>query len=201
MLMVSTSDPFEKIFLINSLYGLGVSYHIENKIEELLSHLFITLPKLLDDENVDLHITAVTFQVFRLHGYKIPCDVFSKFLDGDGKFKEALIGNIKGMISLYEASPFKTKGEFILDEALAFTTKHLGSLANQSSPHLRKYIENALFHAFDISAFDELPADVGKILFEIMIQVHDEVENQVPKERSYYFPYAKDAVQYLKRLS
>ncbi|XVF05157.1 hypothetical protein REPUB_Repub05bG0147600 [Reevesia pubescens] len=148
MLMVSISDPIEKIYLINYLYRLGVSYHFENGIEEQLNHLFITLPKLLDDKDCDLHIVAITFQVFRIHGYKMPCDVFSKFQDGDGKFKEALIGNVKGMISLYEASYLKLNGELILDEALAFTTKHLGSLANQSSTHLREHIENALFRPY-----------------------------------------------------
>ncbi|XVF85726.1 hypothetical protein PTKIN_Ptkin17bG0140500 [Pterospermum kingtungense] len=77
-------------------------------------------------------------------------DVFSRFQDGDGNFREAIIGNIKGMISLHEACHFKMNGEFILDEALAFTTKHLKSLAqNQSiSPHLREHIENVLFRAY-----------------------------------------------------
>ncbi|XVF69194.1 hypothetical protein PTKIN_Ptkin11bG0060900 [Pterospermum kingtungense] len=150
MLMVSENDPLDKIYLINSLNRLGVWYHFESKIEEQLSHLFITLmPKLLEDNNCDLHKVAVTFQVFRFHGYKMPCDVFSKFQDADGKFKEALIGDIKGMITLYEACHFKTNGEIILDEALAFTKRHLGSLANQSiSPHLRVYIENALFRPY-----------------------------------------------------
>ncbi|XVF77892.1 hypothetical protein PTKIN_Ptkin14bG0084100 [Pterospermum kingtungense] len=148
MLMVSESDPLEKIYLINSLYRLGVSYHFENEIENQLSQLFITVPPLLDDKECDLHIVAITFQVFRLHGFKMPCGVFSKFQDGDGKFKESMIANIKGMISLYEASYFKMKGEVILDEALAFTTKHLGSLANQSSLHFREYIENALFRPY-----------------------------------------------------
>lgn len=75
-------------------------------------------------------------------------DVFKKFQDDEGKFKEELIGNSKGMVSLYEASHFRMHGEIILDEALDFTTKHLGSLANQSSPHLREHIENILFRPY-----------------------------------------------------
>ncbi|XWS71132.1 hypothetical protein CRYUN_Cryun03dG0112300 [Craigia yunnanensis] len=47
---------------------------------------------------------------------------------------------MKGMISLYEASQFRMNGEVILDEALAFTTKHLKSLVSHSSPHLRASI-------------------------------------------------------------
>ncbi|XP_021278901.1 probable terpene synthase 6 [Herrania umbratica] len=148
MLMASTSDPIEKIFLINSLYRLGVSYQFENEIEEHLNLLFHSLPELNEDNDYELYTVAVIFQVFRLHGYKMPCDVFSKFRDDEGKFKEALISDIKGMISLYEASHFRMNGELILDEALAFTTKHLESLANQSSPHLGEYIVNALFRPY-----------------------------------------------------
>ncbi|TYI80433.1 hypothetical protein E1A91_D05G087200v1, partial [Gossypium mustelinum] len=150
MLVVSITDPIEKMHLVNSLCRLGVSYHFENEIEEQLNHLFITLPKLLDDNDYDLHIVALVFQIFRFNGYKLPCGLFSKFQDGDGKFKEQVMGDVKGMVSLYEASHFRTNGEAILDEALDFTTKHLRSLANQSStsPHLREYIENALFRPY-----------------------------------------------------
>ncbi|KAK8571915.1 hypothetical protein V6N12_027983 [Hibiscus sabdariffa] len=146
MVMVPTTDLMEKMHLIYSLCRLGVSYHFENEIEEQLNHLFIRLPGLLDDKDYDLHTVAMVFQVFRLNGYKMPCGVFSKFLDSDGKFKEEVVGDVKGMVGLYEASHFRTKGEAILDEALGFTTEHLRPLANQTStsPHLREYIENAL---------------------------------------------------------
>ncbi|KAK8548642.1 hypothetical protein V6N12_061551 [Hibiscus sabdariffa] len=146
MLMVLTTDPMEKIHLINSLCHLEVSYHFENEIKEQLNHLFMKLLKLLDDKDYDLHTVALVFQVFRLNGYKVPCGVFSKFLNSDGKFKEEVVGDVKGMVGLYEASHFRVKGEGILDEALGFTTEHLRTLANQTwtSPHVREYIENAL---------------------------------------------------------
>ncbi|XVF57035.1 hypothetical protein PTKIN_Ptkin06aG0170600 [Pterospermum kingtungense] len=72
-------------------------------------------------------------------------------MNWDGKFKEALVSDTKGMISLYEASHFRMNGELILDEALAFTTLHLEScLANQlsSPPHLTEYIANALYQPY-----------------------------------------------------
>ncbi|KAK8489182.1 hypothetical protein V6N12_052445 [Hibiscus sabdariffa] len=153
LLVAPTTDPIQKMHLIYSLCRLGVSYHFENEIEEQLSHLFITLPKLLDDKDYDLHTVALVFQVFRLNCYKMSCGVFSKFQDVDGKFKEQVIEDVKGMVSLYEASHFRMNGEAILEEALSFTTKHLGSLANQSStsPHLREYIKNALYRAYHYS--------------------------------------------------
>ncbi|KAK8571913.1 hypothetical protein V6N12_027981 [Hibiscus sabdariffa] len=124
MVMDRITDPIEKMHLINFLCHLGVSYHFENKIEEQLNHLFIILPELLDDKDYSLHTVALVFQVFRFNGYKMPCGVFSKFQDGDGKLKEEVVGDVKGMVGLYEASHFRTKGEITLDEALGFTTEH-----------------------------------------------------------------------------
>ncbi|XVE79240.1 hypothetical protein DITRI_Ditri14bG0042100 [Diplodiscus trichospermus] len=147
--MTSTRDPKENIYLINSLSRLGISYHFENEIDELLGHLFITLPQFMDNKDYDLHTITIIFQVFRSHGYKMSCDVFNKFKNSDGMFKEELASNIKEMISLYEASHWGVHGEVILDEALAFTRMHLESFVNQSCPdHLREYIKNALYRPY-----------------------------------------------------
>ncbi|KAK9029432.1 hypothetical protein V6N11_026549 [Hibiscus sabdariffa] len=144
MLMSSRDDPIENILLINSLLRLGVSYHFEIEIEEQLSHLFDTFP--IDSKDYDLHTVAVVFQVFRSNGYKMSCDVFNKFKNDDGMFKEELASNTKGIISLYEACQWGMHQEHILDEALTFTTLHLESLSvSRSCPdHLREYIGNAL---------------------------------------------------------
>ncbi|XVF70658.1 hypothetical protein PTKIN_Ptkin11bG0179900 [Pterospermum kingtungense] len=64
-------------------------------------------------------------------------------------FTEALAGDIKGMISLYEANQWRMHEEPILDEALAFATLHLESMANQPiSPYLSEYIINALHQPY-----------------------------------------------------
>lgn len=52
--------------------------------------------------------------------------------------------DVRGMLSLYEAAQFRVHGENILEEALSFTTAHLKPLATHSSPHLAKYIIDAL---------------------------------------------------------
>lgn len=46
-------------------------------------------------------------------------------MDESGKFKDCLVEDTKGMLSLYEASYLSTSGESILDEAREFATKHL----------------------------------------------------------------------------
>lgn len=70
--------------------------------------------------------------------------MFDKFKDKDGKFKENLTRDVRGLLSLYEATQFRVHGENILEEALSFTTAHLKPSATNSSPHLAKYIIDAL---------------------------------------------------------
>jgi len=59
--------------------------------------------------------------------------VFNKFKDKEGNFSEKIIGDVEGMLSLYEATQIMVHGEDILEEALTFTTTHLESIANQLS--------------------------------------------------------------------
>ncbi|GLT91550.1 hypothetical protein SLE2022_094330 [Rubroshorea leprosula] len=143
-LIATKSSLLEKVNLINLLYRLGVSYHFENEIEEQLNHLFEISNELVKVHHHDLSSVALIFQVFRQHGYNIPCDVFSKFTDKNGKFKSKLGRDVKGILSLYEACQWGIQGEDILDEANAFTIDQLQSLAMQSRPHLRQYILDAL---------------------------------------------------------
>ena len=55
--------------------------------------------------------------------------MFSKFKNGDGKFKESLVNDVVGLLSLYEAAHLMIRGEDVLEEALTFTTTHLESAA------------------------------------------------------------------------
>lgn len=71
--------------------------------------------------------------------------VFEKFMEKDGRlFREDLIDDPKGMLSLYEAAQLRVHGEDILEEAIVFTKAHLPSLAKKTNPNLSKKIINAL---------------------------------------------------------
>lgn len=75
-------------------------------------------------------------------------DVFDKFKNKDGEFKEHLAEDARGLLCLYEASHWSTHDEDILDEALTFSRSHLEKLASRSRPHLTVRIKNALKHAY-----------------------------------------------------
>ncbi|KAE8704279.1 putative terpene synthase 6 [Hibiscus syriacus] len=145
MLKASTADPIENVKLIDTLLRLGVSYHFENDIQNQLESIFSSLQSVLVAGNdLDLNSTSIVFRVFRQYGFKMSCDVFNKFKDIDGKLKEILIDDAKGMLSLYEASHLRVHGECVLEEALAFTTANLNSSAKKFSPLVAKLITNAL---------------------------------------------------------
>jgi alpha-humulene/beta-caryophyllene synthase len=96
----------------------------------------------------DLYTVSLVFQIFRQFGYKLGVDVFNNFKNKDGKFKEHLAEDARGLLCLYEAAHWSTHGEDILDEALAFSRSHLEGLADQSSPPMSIRIKNALKHAY-----------------------------------------------------
>ncbi|WCJ18522.1 Terpenoid cyclases/Protein prenyltransferases superfamily protein [Euphorbia peplus] len=144
MLLHSTKNLTDNVEFINLLCRLGISYHFEDEIEEQLNHIFTMLPKLLEDNDYELCTLANLFRVLRQYGHKMTSDVFEKFRDVDGEFKEDITSDVKGILCLYEACFLAIHGEDILDDALAFTTKHLEILAENSSPHLQDYIMKSL---------------------------------------------------------
>ncbi|KAK3200094.1 hypothetical protein Dsin_023509 [Dipteronia sinensis] len=140
MLIAPTDDPVVKVIFINSLCRLGVSYHFEDEIDHQLNYILAAEPNITNQMDYDLYTVSLLFRVFRQHGYKISCGVFNGFKKDDGKFKETLTSDAKGILSLYEATHLRLHGEDILQEALAFSKAHLKSLAGKSSPHMARQI-------------------------------------------------------------
>ncbi|XP_019072461.1 (-)-germacrene D synthase [Vitis vinifera] len=128
---------------IDSIQRLGLAYHFEREIEDALKVMYETY-NLVDDDNDDLASAALRFRLLRQEGYHIPSDVFKKFKDEEGNFKESLVGDLPGMLALYEATHLMVHGEDILDEAQAFTTAHLQSMAPDSDNPLKKQVIHAL---------------------------------------------------------
>ncbi|KAG9444303.1 hypothetical protein H6P81_015643 [Aristolochia fimbriata] len=154
MKMLENAKGSEKLEmeLIDNLQRLGVAYHFEKEIEEALKLMYNNSGLSPESTDWDLHSTALQFRLLRRRGYRVSSDVFSKFLDQQGKFKEALTTDPNGMLSLYEAAFLGTHREAILDEALAFTKKHL-QLAVNAHGHLKHPLEAMVKHALELPLY------------------------------------------------
>ncbi|KAL0459216.1 UNVERIFIED_CONTAM: Gamma-cadinene synthase [Sesamum latifolium] len=141
MLMSKESTTAEKLILIDTLERLGVGYHFEQEIEDQLQEIFRFQSQ---DKDYDLFTTAVQFRVLRQHRYSISCNVFNKFKGDGGEFKETLISDAKGLLSLYEAANVRIHGEDILEDAVTFTTHHLKRMVQQLEPRLQCQVKRAL---------------------------------------------------------
>ncbi|GKV35343.1 hypothetical protein SLEP1_g43624 [Rubroshorea leprosula] len=137
----TTIDLSKKLHLIDMVQHLGIAYHFEIEIENALEKIN------LGDANYfesNLYTIALGFRLLRQQGIKVSSEIFKKFMDEKGKFKEDVINDVLGMLNLYEAAHLRLHGEDILDEALAFTTSHLESMATKVSPLLAEQIAHAL---------------------------------------------------------
>ena len=80
--------------------------------------------------------------------YRFLIDVFERFKTEEGKFKQSLAHDVRGMLQLYESAHLGLPSEDIMDEALTFTRHHLGMLTGQeTNPNLFKQIDHALYRA------------------------------------------------------
>ncbi|KAG6689496.1 hypothetical protein I3842_11G178300 [Carya illinoinensis] len=131
-------------FLLLHFSRLGVSYHFDNEIQEILQQLQKTHESDDPEYNYDLYSVALLFRLLRQDGYFVSCDMFNKFKDSKGNFKGSLSNDVKGILSLYEATHLRVTGEDILDEALVFTTTHLQSVASQLSGPLAAQVTHVL---------------------------------------------------------
>ncbi|THF99378.1 hypothetical protein TEA_019104 [Camellia sinensis var. sinensis] len=208
MVVAGGCKAAEQMNLISVLERLGVSYHFEKEIEEQLGQLFA---KFEDNEDFDLFTIALHFRIFRQHGYKMSCD-------SNGQFKETVSNDVKGMLSLYEATYLKIHGEGFLDEAHAnlglwgfprLEAKHFISFyekdasRNETLLRLAKLDFNQLqlshreelchISRWDVSPMDELP-DYMKALYRALLNVYDEVERDLAKQgRAYGVHHSKEA--------
>ncbi|CAH8357953.1 unnamed protein product, partial [Eruca vesicaria subsp. sativa] len=147
ILMCPRSSDKEQIRIIHLLISLGIAHYFESQIEDILHQAFQNVDDLISEED-DLETIAIMFEVFRLYGHKMSCDVFERFKGEDGEFKESLAHDVRGMLQLYEATYLGLPSEDIMDDALTFTRHHLGSLTGQeTSPNLFKQIQRALYRA------------------------------------------------------
>ncbi|MED6120577.1 hypothetical protein PIB30_022094, partial [Stylosanthes scabra] len=138
MLIDASKRPVAKVNLIDLIYHLGIQYHFEMEIDEVLQQIHNNYTKngeiiILED---NLRSLALSFRVLRQHGYRVSPNVFIKYKDVNGNFSEELVTDVEGLVELYEASHLRIHGEDILDEAYEFTSTKLKSIVKKLSPSL-----------------------------------------------------------------
>ncbi|XP_062028610.1 tricyclene synthase EBOS, chloroplastic-like [Rosa rugosa] len=127
--MIDAESLETTLELIDDIQRLGLGHRFEASIKETLDRVLKNLDQITDEDTPNLHLTALSFRLLRHHRFQVSQDVFKIFMDCDGSFKDCLCKDVKGMLSLYEASFLGIEGETLLDEALAFTSMHLKNLS------------------------------------------------------------------------
>ncbi|KAJ7948213.1 Isoprene synthase [Quillaja saponaria] len=119
---------------------------LEDEITEALDR-FVSLETSNGTTEKSLRATALRFRILREHGYDVSQDMFNSLKDLNGDFKDCIRKDVKGMLSLYEASFLGFEGEDILDEAMAFTTMHL---KNIKGDEIRKGLLDLVSHSLEL---------------------------------------------------
>ncbi|KAJ4824247.1 hypothetical protein Tsubulata_048960 [Turnera subulata] len=129
--------------LIDDIQRLGLGYRFEDDIRKALGR-FVSMGALDALTKDNLRATSLGFRILRQHGYQ------------KGNFKGFLKEDIKGMLSLYEASFLALDGEQFLDEAKKFTTLHLNSLRENTGKNWQPLAEE-VNHALELPLHRRTP--------------------------------------------
>ncbi|PHT64298.1 5-epiaristolochene synthase [Capsicum annuum] len=156
MLLATGMKLVETLNLIDVIERLGIAYHFEKEINEILDRICNENSNFEGDVyNEDLCTCTLQFRLLRQHGYTISLNKYllNEFLDGNGRLKESLASDVLGLLILYEASHVRSHGEDILEDALAFSTTHLES----ATPHLEYPLKEQVRHALEQSLHKGIP--------------------------------------------
>uniref|UniRef100_A0A803MH31 Uncharacterized protein n=1 Tax=Chenopodium quinoa TaxID=63459 RepID=A0A803MH31_CHEQI len=161
-LQETKNNPIELLNFFDAIERLGLAYHFEQEIEDALKQIYESYEGQCAKD--DLYHVSTRFRILRQHGFFVPCgnawslgtvilimqlmwipgDVFNKFKEENGSFKESITKDVLGLLSLYEASHVRVHDDKILDEALAFSTTRLNAMVSQLSSPLADQVAHAL---------------------------------------------------------
>ncbi|PHT63796.1 Germacrene C synthase [Capsicum annuum] len=187
MLVETPDNSTQKLVLIDAIQRLGVAYHFKNEIKTSIQNIFDESEESNKDD--DLYVVALRFRLVRQQRHYMSSDVFEKFTNHDGKFKETLTKDVQGLLSLYEAAQLRVHGEEILEEALSFTITHLESMIPILSNLLKDQVREALSESIhtnlprmtarkyiciyeNINSHNKLLLRFAKLDFNIVQKVH-----------------------------
>ncbi|PIA58425.1 hypothetical protein AQUCO_00500390v1 [Aquilegia coerulea] len=197
---IITKSPLDSLIMIDTLQRFAIDYHFQEEIQAFISRqymCFIDAGGCLGfegDEN--LFNVSLCFRLFSQNGYNVPTDMFNRFIDKDGKFRQKLSNDLGGMMALYQASYLGIEGEDILDQAYVFARKNLydsmprldkkQGVINYLLDHpyhtsltrfaVKEYIKN---HESEQGTCDMLLQELAKMDFNIVQFIHRQELQQV----------------------
>ncbi|KAL1537417.1 exo-alpha-bergamotene synthase-like [Salvia divinorum] len=141
ILIHETEEELDQLHLIDNLQRLGLSDHFKDQIGKMLDNIC----EAQEWPEKDLHVTSLKFRLLRQHGCHVPQEVFCSLMDEEGNFKACLCEDVRGLVSLYEASYLSVEGESIMDLAKDFSKNHLARKLDQmKEPRLKEQVRHAL---------------------------------------------------------
>ncbi|KAH6833097.1 hypothetical protein C2S53_002961 [Perilla frutescens var. hirtella] len=216
-LLEAESDWFGQLELIDQLQKLGLSYHFNEEINQILNSIYLEQKYYGKTEDRDLYSTSLAFRLLRQHGLKVSQDVFDGFKNEKGDFEARLGDNIEGVLQMYEASFLLVEGEMTMEAARVFSTEILqkkldegGVDDEQLSALLRRSLELPLHWCVQrpnarwfIQAYsarsDANPAllDLAKLDFNIVQAAHQNELKQISRwwketRMAEKLPFARD---------
>ncbi|CAH8361071.1 unnamed protein product [Eruca vesicaria subsp. sativa] len=148
MLDVETKSRLELLELIDDLQKLGVSYHFEVQINNILMdfHCQNGRSGWKCDKEEDLHATSLEFRLLRQHGFEVSEDIFDVIVEKieSDTFKS---DDINSIISLYEASYLTTKSDSKMHDIIRpFVTEQIRKFVDVETcnPEVREKAIHAL---------------------------------------------------------
>nr|WNI01940.1 terpene synthase [Psidium guajava] len=144
-------------------------------------------------------------------------EVFNKFKDSEDNFKESLLIDVRGLLSLYEACHLRCHGDAILEEALPFAITCLESIdERKASTSLVKQVSHALKQPLRkglprlearhyISLYQEEPSHdevllaLAKLDFNLLQEQHQKELGKITRwwmdiDVARKFPFARDRI-------
>lgn len=73
MLIDAMDKPSQKLNLIDQIQRLGIAYHFEIEIDQLLGQIHKSYFEFHYDNDDNLHTVALLFRLLRQQGYTISC--------------------------------------------------------------------------------------------------------------------------------